>query len=271
MAKKSKISKKNGLIQSTTSDAANKKSKANGKTKNQANATTSAFPPNLLRSSHGKGKKQSGYQQHYEVSALVPSAVFVVRNFMDAKECQAWIDYAENEIGFQSISNPPTRTFAHRECGRIAKIDWDMADRLYERMKPIVEEISQQVTITHADPTYAPRTCNGNFQLFRYDKNMCFGKHYDAREKISRYPGAQTEITVLVYLSSCEGGGTRFYLPTGSKKNDGEGIAFVPEVGAVLMHIHGPRCLEHEADPVLEGVKYVLRTDIVYSPDEPAT
>eukprot|EP00980_Cylindrotheca_fusiformis_P012957 scaffold3236_cov66-Cylindrotheca_fusiformis.AAC.23 len=279
MAKKSKVSKKNGLTQSSSTASStattNKKNKAGG---SQVPTTTSAFPPNLLlRSSAGKGRKQNGYQQHhFQLIALAPSAVFVVRNFMDSKECQAWIDYAENQIGFESMCNPPTREYAHRECGRISKTDWDMADRLYERMKPIVEEISQQVTITHTDATYGPRTCNGNLRLYRYEKNMSFGKHYDGSEKIARYPGGQTEITVLVYLSSCEGGGTRFYLPTESKKKKksnavGEGIVFVPEVGAILLHIHGDRCLEHEADPVLEGVKYVLRTDIVYAPDEPAT
>ena len=90
----------------------------------------------------------------------------------------------------------------------------------------------------------------------------------------------QTEITVLFYLSSCNGGATRFHLPCSScssssglkkkkkkgdrKMNEESGIAFIPEEGAVLLHVHGDRCLEHEAEPVLNGVKYVLRTDIVY-------
>ena len=49
-----------------------------------------------------------------------------------------------------------------------------------------------------------------------------------------------------------------------NNSNDDDGIAFVPEAGAILMHMHGDRCLEHEAEPVLRGVKYILRTDIVY-------
>jgi len=99
---------------------------------------------------------------------------------------------------------------------------------------------------------------------------MSFGKHYDGSERIDRFPNGNTEITVLVYLSSCKGGATRFYLPSSSSKKqnkneiDKNGIAFQPEAGAILMHMHGDRCLEHEADAVAEGVKYVLRTDIVY-------
>jgi hypothetical protein len=32
----------------------------------------------------------------------------------------------------------------------------------------------------------------------------------------------------------------------------------------MLLHVHGDHCLEHEADPVVDGTKYVLRTDIVF-------
>ena len=63
-------------------------------------------------------------------------------------------------------------------------------------------------------------------------------------------------MTVLIYLSECEGGATRF---------EGD-VAFAPRSGALLVHVHGEdRCLEHEADPVDGGTKYVLRTDLVYS------
>jgi hypothetical protein len=44
-------------------------------------------------------------------------------------------------------------------------------------------------------------------------------------------------------------------MPKGKGKKD-DTVAFTPEEGAVLLHIHGDRCLEHEAEPVLDGVKY---------------
>lgn len=230
-----------------------------------------SFPPNLL-----VDKKKS--KQKLNVSVLVPSAVFAAKNFMDPDECKSWVKFAE-DAGFEDLCSPQTREYAQRECGRISKTDWCMADRLYQRMKSVVEEIASQVTISNRDESYAPITCNGNLRLYRYQKNMSFGRHYDGSEDItSRIEGAHTEITVLVYLSSCKGGATRFYLPTSSKRksngkkktsnNDKDGIAFCPEVGAILMHIHGDRCLEHEADPVLDGIKYVLRTDIVYAPSK---
>ena len=37
-----------------------------------------------------------------------------------------------------------------------------------------------------------------------------------------------------------------------------------PEAGMALLHLHGDDGLEHEAEPVLKGAKYVLRSDVVY-------
>lgn len=124
-------------------------------------------------------------------------------------------------------------------------------------------------------PTYRPVACNGNIRIYRYEKGMSFGRHYDGSNAIDRFPGGCTELTVLIYLSSCRGGATRFYPPhqTGGRGKKGKkgidsgatGVAFVPEAGSILMHTHGARCLEHEAEPVIEGTKYVLRTDIVFA------
>ncbi len=251
----------------------NKTDKSMGQQNKKENASTnSSFPPSLL--SYEKKKRK------LQVSALVPSAVFVAKNFMDHNECTSWIKYAE-ELGFENLCSPQTREYAQRECGRISKNDWDMADKLYQRMKPIAEEIAKQVLISHSDETYAPLTCNGNLRLYRYNKNMSFGRHFDGSDRIAKFHGANTEITVLIYLSSCKGGATRFHLPTSSsskrnssgkkkaKEQNYDGIAFEPEEGSILLHIHGDRCLEHEADPVIDGVKYVLRTDIVYAPKQP--
>lgn len=32
-----------------------------------------------------------------------------------------------------------------------------------------------------------------------------------------------------------------------------------------LLHLHGDDGLEHEAEPVIQGAKYVLRSDVVFS------
>lgn len=197
------------------------------------------------------------------VQILIPSAVYASLNFLSPKECQAWIDFAESE-GFEQLSSPQTSMYAHRECGRLSRTSVRVADELFQRMKLMVQRIMKDVEFSK-DENYKPVSCNSNIRIYKYEKGMSFGRHFDGSEKISRYAGGNTEITVLIYLSSCRGGSTRFYLPKKGKKKNDEGIAFQPQEGAILMHLHGDRCLEHEANPVIHGIKYVLRTDVVFA------
>ncbi len=128
---------------------------------------------------------------------------------------------------------------------------------------------------------YRHITCNPNLRLYKYIKGQWFGRHVDESNDIVLSPSTdapssphvvdasrggrmRTEMTVLFYLSSCRGGETRFHLPRGGGGGHGGGgggssVAFAPEAGAVLLHVHGDRCLEHEAEPVSEGVKYGKR------------
>lgn len=40
--------------------------------------------------------------------------------------------------------------------------------------------------------------------------------------------------------------------------------AVAPRPGLALLHKHGEHCLDHEAAEVRSGVKYVLRSDVVF-------
>ncbi|CAI5989283.1 unnamed protein product [Closterium sp. NIES-64] len=56
------------------------------------------------------------------------------------------------------------------------------------------------------------------------------------------------------------GGETVFYVGARSQ----ESFEVSPEVGMALLHRHGARCLLHEAMEVKAGIKYVLRSDVVF-------
>lgn len=267
MAKKKSSTRNN--VQPTPSGAPKNKSRSNDR----------SFPQTLLNNKHQLNQGQ-------QLEDLIPNAVFVARNALSSKECEEWINYAENS-GWDDVAHPATKWIAHRECSRLQKNDWTMAHRLYTRIQQIVMEASKQLDIfdkstrlnsSHASKTYQPITCNPNLRLYKYTKGQWFGKHIDDTNKIewrgedtpysiTDVTETQTEITVLFYLSTCKGGATRFHLPKSTKKkgkgNDGS-VAFTPTQGAVLLHVHGDNCLEHEAEPVVDGIKYVLRTDIVY-------
>ncbi len=87
---------------------------------------------------------------------------------------------------------------------------------------------------------------------------------------------ALTTWTFLLYLTSpatgCTGGETVFYPepvhpPTSSKKSKKDMVQPEPiviglETGMALLHRHGKDCMLHEGREVLEGEKWVIRSDL---------
>jgi len=43
-----------------------------------------------------------------------------------------------------------------------------------------------------------------------------------------------------------------------------EKVVFAPERGTALLHRHGRECALHEGAPVSKGVKWILRSDVVF-------
>jgi hypothetical protein len=80
---------------------------------------------------------------------------------------------------------------------------------------------------------------------------------------------ARTTWTLLLYLTSpatgCMGGETVFYPdppPKKSKELPKEPVVVGLEVGMALLHRHGADCMLHEGREVLEGEKWVIRSDL---------
>jgi len=103
----------------------------------------------------------------------------------------------------------------------------------------------------------SPVAFNDNLRFYRYDKGLRFGRHYDGSALDST--DRRTMYTVLFYLSECGGVETVFYADHGGV----ETVRVQPLPGRMLLHRHGMDCLQHEALPVSEGTKYILRTDVV--------
>ena len=74
---------------------------------------------------------------------------------------------------------------------------------------------------------------------------------------------AKTTWTLLLYLSVVKGGETVFYPEAPSKREAAPvPIAARPEIGTALLHRHGKECLLHEGKEVLEGEKWIIRSDL---------
>lgn len=124
---------------------------------------------------------------------------------------------------------------------------------------------------------------NPNIRVYRYRPGQFFARHYDDAVRL-RFGGngsdsgvrAVTTWTLLVYLSTCEGGQTIFYAEPPKKSKGkakgkgGGGDEDLPVAASVdtapglaLLHRHGPACLLHEGAMVTSGEKWVLRSDLV--------
>eukprot|EP00040_Diaphanoeca_grandis_P022014 m.117759 g.117759 ORF g.117759 m.117759 type:complete len:251 (-) comp28604_c0_seq1:57-809(-) len=209
------------------------------------------------KSSSGPKHKQ------IELQDLFNGLVFVAENFLLQHECVKIIEWAEG-CGFEYVQHDATRYIAQRECGRLQRDCVTTASKLWERIEPMIALVAGDLGVPKGRHAVG---CNPNIRLYRYERGHAFGKHVD--ESNSTTTG-RTELTMLVYLNGANdddtyplnGGETAFYAPHDQRH---EVCRFAPRAGSVLIHVHGDRCLPHEALKVNEGCKYILRTDIVYS------
>ena len=118
--------------------------------------------------------------------------------------------------------------------------DFELAQRLWEDVKPYApHEIGESVAVG----------LNEQFRFYRYQPGQQFKKHRD--QSYIRNSNEASYFTFMIYLNDeFKGGATTF--------ND---VVVEPQKGSALIFCH---YLEHEGTEVLEGTKYVLRTDIMF-------
>lgn len=221
-----------------------------------------SFPLHLLTNDRWKPPTDSRLQ------VLVPGRVMVLAEFLTVQECQSWITFCETLGRLEYTAHPASKFIAHRECYRMQQHDAkDLAQVIYERMTmtcSLLPLVHQETASLYNFKSYPSVGCNPNLRLYKYLPGHSFGKHVDGSDMVADM--GKTEWTVLIYLSECQGGATRFYTESGRKRNNHHSVvAYEPKVGSILLHLHGDHCLEHEGEQVRGGIKYVLRTDLVFA------
>lgn len=179
--------------------------------------------------------------------------IYTTSSFFDGIECCSWVNWAESN-GFEETNQKATKDYAHRQHGRLAFHDTGLADLIFSRLSRILDHCGL-ISLRGKKAS----GCHPNLRVYRYTQGQSFGKHID---ESNNCPEGETKLTVLIYLSDVSGGATAFYKSHFS--NDCV-VKVVPTAGLLLLHEHGDKCLTHEALPVKEGVKYVLRTDVLYN------
>jgi len=175
----------------------------------------------------------------------VAQGIFTIEQLLEPTECEALVKRAEAQ-GFESapiITATGTRVAADtRNNDRCIFDDESLAEDLWQRSREAIP------------PVMSGRQAlglNERFRLYRYAPGQRFAWHSDA--PFRRESGEMSLLTFMVYLNAgYAGGATRF-----------EAAKVTGQMGLALVFQHG---LLHEGSEVVQGVKYALRSDVMYGP-----
>jgi prolyl 4-hydroxylase len=158
-------------------------------------------------------------------------------------ECRDFIDFIERSSPTLATNNP-----LYRDQDRVIKDAPEIAEELFSRLRPHLPEHLGMLRLVGL---------NERLRMYRYRAGQRFEPHMDHWYRPSE--NRITLHTVLVYLNDdFEGGETRFH----------EQIEQVitPNRGLAVIFQHKIR---HEGCPVRRGIKYAMRSDVIYEALEP--
>jgi len=191
---------------------------------------------------------------------------FVLRNFLSVAECDDVIRQAE-ALGMCA----PSETHRARLCERVKIMGEDLADVLFKRALPYLNDIQVRdserprgVPAVAMQGAWKPSTVNPCFRVCRYDVGGFFLPHHDGDfVKNSRNRSLKT---FMVYLNdNFDGGPTNFYdesQPHYAKVDPEKVIlSYQPECGSCLVFNHE---ITHDGGELRIGQKYILRTEVLY-------
>ncbi|WEW59544.1 hypothetical protein PRK78_005018 [Emydomyces testavorans] len=219
----------------------------------------------------------------------------VLDNVLSPSECAQLLSLAEQSVVEPHPANGdpwkpalvnigPGREVLQQEYRNSDRIIWDneevmrrlldrcfQADGIKERLSVIAGEKCRTILGKHgvdSGERWRIVKLNERMRFLRYVKGQYFRAHCDGAFATSNQ---RTFYTVHLYLNGSTqenddkvqliGGATTFWSADSKRRLDVH-----PKVGRVLIFQH--RGLYHSGDDVLQGVKYTMRTDIMYEQDD---
>ncbi|KAK4436336.1 hypothetical protein Salat_0797300 [Sesamum alatum] len=211
-------------------------------------------------------------KSNLRINRLKEDDLITIPNYFTSAESKAFVNVAES-IGFvHQGSLGPAYGEAYRDNDRISVDSPVLAEAIWEAgLNKFFSDIKIRGKVAVG--------LNPNLRFYRYTAGQRFGRHID--ESVDLGDGRRTHYTLLIYLSGAPGktkakskndnssqdsseplvgGETVFYGPRNAL------VAEVPPTeGMALLHIHGAKCMLHEARIVSKGIKYVLRSDVAFA------
>jgi hypothetical protein len=164
--------------------------------------------------------------------------LWVVEDVYAETECSDFIDFIERSSPALATNNP-----LYRDQDRVILDDPEVAEELFRRLRPHLPEQINMLRLVGL---------NDRLRMYRYREGQRFEPHMDHWYRPSE--NRVTLHTVLVYFNdNFEGGETRFLEQIEQ--------TIIPKRGMAAIFQHKIR---HEGRPVRRGVKYAMRSDVIY-------
>jgi prolyl 4-hydroxylase len=173
----------------------------------------------------------------------VADNIFTVEDFLTRAECLQYIVRSE-EIGYELAK-------VNTASGSKVKTDVRNNSRAFYNNEELAQELWKKIRPFAPAQLGHSIACGLNelFRFYRYQRGHKFKGHYD--ESYVRNAQEASYFTFMVYLNdNFQGGDTTF-----------RGVRIQPRQGMALLFLHS---LYHEGSEVTQGVKYVLRSDVMY-------
>eukprot|EP00736_Rhodelphis_marinus_P009249 Rmarinus@m.27136 len=203
-----------------------------------------------------------------------PQKAFLIYNVLSPEECQHLMGEAER-IGMEHVECQGYRR-NYRNNMRLqicipslSSLIWDRVKNCFENV--VLDESNDDLMVpVGASGRWKPFGLNESFRFCRYDPGGHFAPHFDG--DYVRDSDERSLYTFMLYLNhGFTGGTTNFISGDQQLKKDSQGrytadvqkvlFKVQPEAGMALVFRHP---ILHEGEPVLEGLKYIQRSDVMY-------
>lgn len=173
------------------------------------------------------------------IHRTVPDFIHQVDGFLSAARCAELIAWSEAQGYEEARLADGSRKEDVRNNDRLILDDPELAQRWFERVRKAIPKDRDSYSVG----------LNERFRFYRYRPGQRFRHHTDG--SFVRENGDFSRFTLLVYLNEdFEGGHTRFTR-----------THIAPSTGRALLFLHR---IEHAGEAVTDGVKFVLRTDVMF-------
>ncbi|MEO7330117.1 MAG: 2OG-Fe(II) oxygenase [Minicystis sp.] len=182
------------------------------------------------------------YAAHLDLSKPLYWTVDDILTPVECSELIARIEAAGPRIAPVSRAEGPVVDLRTRNNTRVMFDDEALASLLFARVQPHVPaELSRRRAVG----------ANERLRCYRYEAGQRFAPHYDGA--YFRSPEERSLLTFIVYLNEAFTGGATSFLDFHEEIR--------PKTGRALLFQHA---ILHEGCEVRTGVKYAVRSDIMY-------